>query len=426
MTTNKKTKNSLINFRMEALQNLWSQQSEFTLYGMIPFHTWGYVIFACCVSFLLLVWGIFGSVSEYVMGEGLLVAKEDSIYSISSPAGVNQLKEIKIKPGGSFQAGEVIALFENPELKAQIPILKSKVAYLQDKLKNYKDLQEKETKEREMQASEQRSIIKKIIDLEFDNIGKIQTFLSGNDALAAKGLLRNYDKRNLEQQFVEAQRNLESFNNQLISNEIALSSFKDSWIQRILQLELQEKDASYALSTAEEKLATISNVKALVSGKVINIHKSAGETTREGEPVATIVAHAQPEDTRAVIYLSGFQGKKVKPGMRALIAPTIVQKEEYGSIEGIVEEVSDFPVNPQEILSDLKNETIVKSLTSKEAPIKAIVTLKKAQGKLKWSSSNGPDYPITDGTYVTANIMVQRKAPISLLIPMFKKLVGVS
>lgn len=84
-----------------------------------------------------------------------------------------------------------------------------------------------------------------------------------------------------------------------------------------------------------------------------------------------------------------------------------------------------FPVNPQEILSDLKNESIVKSLTSKEAPIKAIVTLKKVNGQLKWSSSKGPDYPITEGTYVTANIMVERKAPIGLIIPMFKKAIGV-
>jgi HlyD family secretion protein len=205
-----------------------------------------------------------------------------------------------------------------------------------------------------------------------------------------------------------------------------VASFKDSWLGRILELELQEKEASFALANNEVKLVSISQVKASIPGKVINVHKSAGEVTRDGEPIATIVAHVPGQNTKAVIYLPGFLGKKVKPGMVALISPTIIKKEEFGSIEGVVEEVSDFPVNPQEILSDLKNESIVKSLTSKEAPIKAVVSLKKVDGKLKWSSSNGPDYPITEGTYVTANIRVERKRPITLILPAFKKFMGIS
>lgn len=427
MARRKQTKKTpSIHFRAEALQTLWSRRSEYTLNGMIPSYAWGYLIFVSCIIISVLIWGIFGSVSEYVAGEGLLLAKENSILTISSPAGVNELKEIKIKQGSQFKAGDTVALFDNPELKIQTPILKEKVNYLRDKLKNYNILSKKEIQQREIQAAKQDAIIKKIIDLEMGNLDQIQKLFLSNETLATKGLLRNNDKRFLEQQSIEARRNLENFNNQLIANEISVASFKDSWLGRILELELQEREASFALANNEVKLASISQVKASISGKVINVHKSAGEVTRDGEPIVTIVAQTAGQNTKAVIYLPGFLGKKVKPGMTALISPTIIKKEEYGSIEGIVEEVSDFPVNPQEILSDLKNESIVKSLTSKEAPIKAIISLNKVDGKLKWSSSNGPDYPITEGTYVTANIRVECKRPISLILPAFKKFLGIS
>lgn len=427
MARRKQTKKTpSIHFRAEALQTLWSRRSEYTLNGMIPSYAWGYLIFVSCIIISVLIWGIFGSVSEYVAGEGLLLAKENSILTISSPAGVNELKEIKIKQGSQFKAGDTVALFDNPELRIQTPILKEKVNYLRDKLKNYNILSKKEIQEREIQAAKQDAIIKKIIDLEMGNLDQIQKLFLSNEMLATKGLLRNNDKRFLEQQSIEARRNLENFNNQLIANEISVASFKDSWLGRILELELQEREASFALANNEVKLASISQVKASISGKVINVHKSAGEVTRDGEPIVTIVAETAGQNTKAVIYLPGFLGKKVKPGMAALISPTIIKKEEYGSIEGIVEEVSDFPVNPQEILSDLKNESIVKSLTSKEAPIKAIISLNKVDGKLKWSSSNGPDYPITEGTYVTANIRVECKRPISLILPAFKKFLGIS
>lgn len=125
-----------------------------------------------------------------------------------------------------------------------------------------------------------------------------------------------------------------------------MAEFKDSWLARILNLELQEQEARFTLASTEEKLASISEIKARVAGKVINFHKNAGEINqgwRSPLPpswrISQIIKKKQLFIYQAIL-------EKGKTGMIALISPTIVKKEEYGSIMGVVEEVSDFSCKP--------------------------------------------------------------------------------
>jgi HlyD family secretion protein len=423
---NDEKKSSPIKFRMEAIQHMWDRHGRYTLNGMIPTYSWGYLLFICAVLLCLSIWGVIGTVSDYVTGEGLILTKADSISNVSSPAGINQIKEIHFKQGQSIKVGDTIATFSNPELESQIPIYKNKLEFFTSKIKEYQALSEKEISERSSLIDEQKKLLDKIIATESKNIEQIEKLMSTQDFLSSKGLIRIYDKRAIQQQFTDSQRSLENSNTQMISNNISLNAFKNEWHGKIRNLQLQEQEARFNLHTQQEKLSSASEVKALVSGKLIFMDKKSGDFVRDGEPIATIAALSSSAEMRAIIYIPGQVGKKVKPGMRVLVSPTIIKKEEYGSIEGEIEEVSEYPVNPQEIMSTLKNETIVKTLTSKEAPIKAIVKLRIVDGQLKWSSSQGPGYPITEGTYVTTNILVQQQSPISLVIPAFKKLMGVS
>lgn len=417
------SKKRTINFRHEALQHIWQRYSQYTLNGMLPSYAWGYLLFLALTVSSLLLWGIFGSVSEYVRGEGLLISGESSIYSISTPTGAHHLKEMRVKQGDTIKAGQAIAYFKSPELSLEIAILKEKDDYFKKTLFDYQKTYEQELQERLSLLNEQKQILNRIVQSEKQNIEQIQSMLNATNSLNFKGLVRNIDKRHLEQQFVDAQRALENGYNQLISNTVAFNTFKDSWQERIRNLEIKAKETAISLKDQEGKLNLAQEVNSHVAGKVIYIHKNAGDSVKDGESIATIAA--VEGEIKAIVYLSGLEGKKARPGMKALISPTIIKKEEYGSIEGEVERISDFPESPQEILSVLKNETLVKNLTAKDPPIKAIINLKKVGDKFKWSSSKGPEFSISEGTYITATILVKDRSPISLIIPAFNKFVGI-
>ena len=130
----------------------------------------------------------------------------------------------------------------------------------------------------------------------------------------------------------------------------------------------------------------------------------------------------------SVFHLRG-DGKKVRPDMEVLISPSTVKAEEYGFIKGKVRSVSDYPMSPEGLLRVLRNETLVKTLTGKSAPIEISVDLiddASTPSGFKWSSSQGPPNPVFSGTQCTATIAVETKKPISYVIPLFRKVVGVS
>lgn len=421
---NKEQNNTTIRFRKEALEHMWSQHGRFTLNTLIPTYSWGYLIFACLILFSLLIWSIAGTISDYVQGEGLLLSGTEAISTVNAPPGVNQIKKIHVKDGDEVDVGTIIATMENPNLEAQIPILKEKHDFYQKKLQEYTTQSENEIQNRIKLTKEQNDILQKIIESESKNLNEIKELIQTQDYLREKRLIRNFDRRVVQQQLADSQRSLENANNQIIANEMALTSFKNDWKDRIRNVELEEKEALISLELQQEMLNSSGEVKSLIKGKVIHIDKKPGDFTKDGEGIATLSESADTENLRAVIYIPANLGKKVKPGMPALVSPTIVEIAEFGSIKGIVESISDYPVSPQEIQATLKNETIVRTLTQRDAPYKAVVKLSYKDNKLIWTSSNGPGFPITEGTFVKTTIHVKQQRPITLILPGLKSIMG--
>jgi multidrug efflux pump subunit AcrA (membrane-fusion protein) len=245
MTLEKSSPPEKINFRREAINHIWEKYSQYTLNGMIPSYSWGYLLFLSLVVLSLLFWGVFGSVSEYVSGEGLLISGESSIYSISAPTGAHHLKAMKIKQGSIIKVGQTIAYFNSPELSLEVTTLKDRKEYLKKFLFDYKKIYEQELQERLSLLNQQKQILERIMESEKQNIQQIQDMLNIDRSLSSKGLARNVDKRYLEQQLADAQRALENGYNQLIANTVSFNSFKDSWQERIRNLEIKAKETGH-------------------------------------------------------------------------------------------------------------------------------------------------------------------------------------
>lgn len=113
--------------------------------------------------------------------------------------------------------------------------------------------------------------------------------------------------------------------------------------------------------------------------------------------------------------------------MKALIVPSVIKKEEYGSMLGKVSYVSPYPSNSDSMKAVLKNTELVQHLSEKNLPIEIRILLQKdastASG-FQWTSASGPPQAITAGTMVEINIIVRKQAPVTLLLPGLKKLFG--
>jgi HlyD family secretion protein len=129
----------------------------------------------------------------------------------------------------------------------------------------------------------------------------------------------------------------------------------------------------------------------------------------------------------AIVYLPAAEGKKIRPGMTAQVSPSTVKREEYGFMLGQVTSVGEFPASRQGMLRVLGSEELAGQFAAIGAPIEVRVSLLPEAASIsgyQWSAKE-PDLTIANGTLCTVQIVLERKRPISLILPILRETLGV-
>ncbi len=113
--------------------------------------------------------------------------------------------------------------------------------------------------------------------------------------------------------------------------------------------------------------------------------------------------------------------------MEVRLTPTTVKLEEYGYMLARVTDVSDYPASRDGLTSLLSNEALVEVLTA-AGPVTIVsaepVLDPAAKNGFKWSARKGRTLAVSSGTLCTAQVMVRETAPITLVVPKLKELLG--
>ena len=183
------------------------------------------------------------------------------------------------------------------------------------------------------------------------------------------------------------------------------------------------RELEQAVERLESKLLLHTQIVSQVTGRVVEVACAASQPVVAG----SVLLRLEPldEPLLAIVYINARDGQRVRRGMEADISPTTVPREEYGSVLGLVTNVSPYPVSQQSMLRVLGgNPELVASLSGGGAPIAVTVDMVPdldAPSGFKWTSAGGPDEQIHSGTLCGARVVVSRVRPIGLVIPAFGK-----
>ena len=112
------------------------------------------------------------------------------------------------------------------------------------------------------------------------------------------------------------------------------------------------------------------------------------------------------------------------------VSPTEVKREEYGFMLASVSERGDFAASDAYVMSRMRNEAITKKLIGQGTVVEVRASLKPKPSRRRAASSgrppSGPPFKIGGGTLVSINIVVARKAPITMVMPFLRKTFGVA
>lgn len=413
-------------FREKALKHFASPEQLDQLIEVVTPRSWiiGWTLFV--ILCLIIFWSIFGNVSTYAEGPGVLLAENGGIYNAVAPDGPSKIAVINVKPGDYVTKGKVIATLSRPDLLDNIRVTQNYLTNLQEKLNNLRETSKQETIKRYEELDSQKQSLQRILTTTREKFNHLEKFLILRQAAFNKGI---ETRQNLEQtleEYYSVKSEVEGYDEKLIQLDITKADFDDQWRERLRELELKITDEQVKLAMLKKQLMLSSDVISPVNGTVINVRVDVGSIVNTGNPIASIGSGSEGLD--ALIYLPPKVGKRIKLKMRVLISPTTVEKAEFGSIVGKVIDVALFPATTQAMEAVLQNPALVKEFSEKEAPIEVRVRLfndPSTFSKLKWTSSEGPKQQITAGTLVTARIIIRDQAPITLLVPTLKKLTGV-
>lgn len=162
---------------------------------------------------------------------------------------------------------------------------------------------------------------------------------------------------------------------------------------------------------------------ARINGKVTSINVSQGDAVQSGMTVLKLVSSGSGKED-IICYVPVGEGRKIKKGMKAAVYPSTANRQEYGHMDGTVEAVSDYTATSEELLNELGDQSLVQIFQQAGPVVRISLKLERdpdtASG-FKWSSKKGRDLTLDKGTVVSADIVADEKAPITMLIPYLKE-----
>jgi HlyD family secretion protein len=360
-------------FRKAALDKLASPERLDELMEVTAPSGWIALAALGVVIFSSVLWGFFGSISIKVPGNGILMRGE-AVRTISA-TGSGQLSEILVAPGDIVIEGQVVARISQPELVLRIENAREELARLDE---------ETIIQQLESQAAGLRE--------------KVAT----QSSLVQRGLLTRGTLLNTQAQLASVE--------ERISQQIARRQALESQVEEL-----------------ESRLAESGEVKSPYDGRVLELAADAGNMVGPGSRLFSLEALEGPID--AILYVPAREGKKIQEGMEARVSPSTVRVEEFGFILAEVKSVSVYPVTPAGISRVLRNEQLAQQLAGTGAQIEVKVSLiqdPETESGFRWTSSQGPPTKIFTGTLATALVVVEKKRPVSYVLPIFKEALGVA
>ena len=389
-----------------------------------------------------LVWSVVGTLPTAVTGRGVFLRPAQVVDSQTLGAG--RLESLKIKPGDLVQQGQIIGKVDQSDVRKRLEQDRSLLAELraQDKAKG--NLQDERLQVRSRQDDSQRKFIQ----------AQQQSYaqsLQDTERLAPL-LKRRFDSlmtMRKEGLLADVSPELLQAENAILENDSKATDLR----ARLQQLEQQTKQLEteaidMARDSLESETGRANQIRDLLSriamnelelernssivsehnGRVLEVIVTTGQILAAGSRVATIELDATSDPLVAIGYFPVGDGKRIMPGMQLQITPDTVERQRYGGILGTVASVSVQPVTREGTMALVGNVDVVQGMMTAGPYIAVTAKLLSDPGTFSgyaWSSSKGPQLPITPGLTGTIRTTIEQRAPITYILPFLRSFSGI-
>ena len=398
------------------------QHLDRALYVTTP-KAWLALLMLLIMTAAVALWAVVGEVASYVRGNGIVLRRGGAVFdAVVSHDG----KLVQILPalGDTVTEGAVIAAIHD---EATMERYTSALALTEERRRTLRDREDEAQRENalsEQNIEKQRANLHELERTGRSLVENAQRRLRSYQELFGRGLVDRTAVEASEEAVDMARRNL--FDVMRRRDELEADD-----LSRRNEIKVRLADAKQDLLEAErqakefEALIETWRIRAPVSGRVSDVKTQVGAVLEAGQSVLGIETGGDSLDV--LIYVAPEDGRRVKAGMPVLVSPVPVRSVEVGSMTGMVESISEFPVSLDGMTALLQNEDLALTFSISGPPYSGRVVLTPdpttASG-FAWTSPKGADVDITAGMLAEVEIEIERQPPAALVVPLFRETFG--
>ena len=401
-------------FRKAAMEKLASPERLDVLMQVTSPVGWLAMITIAGILGAAIAWSILGSIPERLEAQGILMRGGGLREVRSSGDGV--ITKLDLKLNDTIKPDQLIAeVSAGVQADDSTKAARAKLEAAQNELQrgSIDDLSAKGS------LTSQKINYQSELDRANSELARAQDDLAQAKERLSKGLITKARVDAIEMQASGKQSQIISLKNQITNIDAQIRGLDERMRPRQRAVDAAKLELEQTLHTVAE----VTRINATIEGRVVEVKKSVGDRTRVGEVLAIV----EPPSAmlEPIVFVNSSSGKRIKPGMEAQISPSTVKREEFGFMKGTIKFVGDYPVTPDAAMGIIANPTLVQELIGSTAKLEmraALIPDDKAPSGFQWSSSSGPPFKVDSGTRVTVSVVVDRKRPISKVLPLFKSL----
>ena len=410
-------------FRKVSLDRLSSPEQIDQLLQVTTARGWVALVALCGCIAAAVIWSL-TSFTETTISASGVISGEGGVNNVVS-LGTGTVTEIKVKTGDKIQAGQMVAHVAQPALEQKLTQAKAELA--DAKQARAKILVARAEGDKVKLAAMKQQIASHEQDIvhTLEQVRYAKEQLPVDDQLVAKGLITKQTAIQDKQKVASLESNVAQLHVQIAQVTAQEVEVRNEAAQIALDHGNRINNLLRNVDVAEQTFRSASDVVAPGEGRVVAIISYQGALVGSGQPILSF----EPTQRRleAVAYVAADKAKGVRPGMKAHLSPSGIEREEYGYMIGKVSAVGYFPATSEDVTHTFENEALARVMMS-SGPVTEVlidlVTNPATQSGYKWSSPEGPPDSITSGAVSSVEIVTRAQHPIELVIPYLKRKLG--
>lgn len=372
------------------------------------------------------VWSVLSTAPIKAGGPGVLLSAS-GVASVTAPD-AGHIDRLWVQPGDRVAAGQAVAQLRRPEREDEVKAALEEARALAQR---HGALQAEMGTQDRLQAA----LIRQMRQAQQDRLASLEeqrkALASRRDneaALRERGVITAVKLFETESQLAQVSHEIATARSRLTELSLTLEQEASRRHQELTALRLNMENVGRRAENLRRDHERDRQAVAPRAGTVAELAVDVHDPVMAGQVIARVLADsAEQAGLTAVAYLPASEGKKVSPGMPALVTPSTVKLELEGYVHGKVLRVAELPATREGLMRRLKNAAQVEEILKTGAPFEVEIELRRdpsTPSGYAWTSGQGPDLRIEPGTLARAEVVVGRVHLISLVFPAMDHVLG--